>query len=483
MTENRVIELKGDQKGAFKSMCKFVEDKSNRIFILMGYAGTGKTTLMRFFIDHLKEIHKDFFLLASTGRAAKVLSNLTNSSAQTIHSLIYKFTDFNKDFSEVETEPDGQLFLSFVPTQVDSIETRESIYIVDEASMISDVADELVIQAKFGSGRLLKELFDYDNRPGSKFIFIGDPCQLPPVKGTISPALSREYIEKSFQMKCIESQLTEIIRQDSGNTIIAASKKIRDLWTDSPYSDLYYSCGKVWGKLPFGNCKDIILYPNHDELVSEYTRIIRDKGYNAATCICRSNYKCFNISAQIRELLGYRSRKPQKGDLLQVIQNNLISGLMNGDMVEVTQISSSSEIVSGLSFCKVTVTELYTGRSVTQLMLEDVVYQKSLNLSSDQQKSLFWDFIMRMRAKGIKQKDKEAFDYAMRIDPYLNALRCIYGYAVTCHKSQGGEWENVFIEMPRNITLNPTKSVYQWIYTAMTRANSKLHMVNDFFIE
>ena len=166
-----------------------------------------------------------------------------------------------------------------------------------------------------------------------------------------------------------------------------------------------------------------------------------------------------------------------------VIQNNMATGLMNGDLVKVTNISDKVIIRADLKFRQVTVKELFTGVEYTSLMIEDVLHLLRLNLDNHQQQSLFVDFIMRMKKRGITAKtDKYLFYECMRNDPYLNALRCSFGYAITCHKSQGGEWKDVYVHVPRNIMLNPTKGTYQWIYTAMTRAVDKLHMVYDFYI-
>ena len=166
-----------------------------------------------------------------------------------------------------------------------------------------------------------------------------------------------------------------------------------------------------------------------------------------------------------------------------VIQNNMPTGLMNGDMVTIEELGPKTESRSGLTFREVTVKELFTQKTIKSLVIEEIVNQSRLNLDSAQQQALFIDFSVRMRAKGITQKESKAFYHAMFNDPYLNALRCVYGYAITCHKSQGGEWEDVYVHVPRNITLNPTKETYQWIYTSMTRAKKTLHMIDDFYIK
>ena len=202
------IALTKSQTIVFNKILSFIESK-DRVFVLKGYAGTGKTTLMRFLIDKLIKQKKHFKLLASTGRAAKVLSDITKQAtdATTIHSMIYSFSGLNQDLSKVDTtkeEPIGPLFIMFEPTKLDPNTLPETIYIIDEASMVSDIEEKDITQAKFGSGRLLKELLDYDTRQRSKYIFVGDPCQLPPIWETFSPALMPEYFQKTFRINAIE---------------------------------------------------------------------------------------------------------------------------------------------------------------------------------------------------------------------------------------------------------------------------------------
>lgn len=482
------IELTTSQKNVLNQILEFVNNSSDRVFILKGYAGTGKTTLMRFLILELEEKHKDYRLLASTGRAAKVLANLSNrnGSTSTIHSMVYSFNGLNKEFDEKEepvVDKNGQLFLVFEPSKINETEVPETIYIVDEASMVSDVVTKNVTQAKFGEGRLLKELLDYDKRENSKFVFVGDPCQLPPIEEYYSPALMKDYYLKVFGMTAQEAQLTEIMRQEGTSGIIDASKKIRGLYNQAPNDITMYGSQRLWGFLPFRQYKDIQLHPNLEIMTDEYVRKIKESGLNSAVCICRSNRACSELSASIRNKLGFVYGRIQVGDLLMVIQNNMPTGLMNGDMVTIEELGPKTESRSGLTFREVTVKELFTQKTIKSLVIEEIVNQSRLNLDSAQQQALFIDFIVRMRAKGITQKESKAFYHAMFNDPYLNALRCVYGYAITCHKSQGGEWEDVYVHVPRNITLNPTKETYQWIYTSMTRAKKTLHMIDDFYIK
>lgn len=481
------IRLTISQEKVLKQIIDFVDSADERVFILKGYAGTGKTTLMRFLINTLEEKKRNYRLLASTGRAAKVLANISgrNGCTSTIHSMVYAFNGLNKEVVENEPVIDktGQLYLVFEPVQLNLEITPETIYIVDEASMVSDVETKDTIQAKFGSGRLLKELLDYDERACSKFIFVGDPCQLPPIEEYYSPALMKEYFKEKFDMKALEAQLTEIMRQKQVNGIVDASKQIRGMYNVAPTSKVMYGGQQLWSYLPFRRYKDILLHPHLEGMLDDYVEKIRKNGLNSAVCICISNSACNKLSALIRSKMGFTEHKIQKGDLLLVIQNNMLTNLMNGDMVTVESISPQVVTRARLTFRQVNVKELFTGKTYTTLMIEEIVFQNKLNLDSSQQQELFLDFIIRMRNKGITQKQWKEFYKAMTDDPYLNALRCVYGYAITCHKSQGGEWDDVYIHVPRNITLNPTKETYQWIYTAMTRARNTLHMIDDFYIK
>ena len=482
------IKLTISQENVLKKILDFVNVSEDRIFILKGYAGTGKTTLMKFLIRELNKAGKHYRLLASTGRAAKVLANLSEANGQTstIHSMVYSFNGLNKEFEEkddLHADETGQLFLVFEPSKLDEDSNPETVYIIDEASMVSDVATKDITQAKFGDGRLLTELLDYDTRPGSKFIFVGDPCQLPPIEQYFSPALIKDYFQQQFGMTAQEAQLTEIMRQQDVCDIVDASKQIRNLYNTAPENSVVYGRQKLWGNLPFRRYKDIHLHHTLEAMLNDYVAKIKTSGLNSAVCICRSNQACSQLSEMIRQKLGYVERRIKKGDLLLVIQNNMPTGLMNGDMVSVEDISPQTTTRAQLTFRQTKVKELFTGRVYTTLLIEEIAYQGRLNLNSIQQKALFIDFIDRMRKKGITQKQKDAFYDAMFNDPYLNALRCVFGYAITCHKSQGGEWEEVYVHVPRNITLNPTKETYQWVYTSMTRARKTLHMVDDFFIK
>ncbi len=481
-----MITLTESQKRVFKSMKDFIYKSDDRVFLLKGYAGTGKTTLMRFLIDDLNKKEREYRLLASTGRAAKVLGDLSGNVATTIHGMIYTLKDLNKDISaiaETSTDDSGQLFLVFEPNVVGN-ETGECVYIVDEASMIGDLETKCVTQAKFGTGRLLKELLHYDQRKGSKFIFVGDPCQLPPVSQTSSPALDQKYFMNEFRLQAQEAQLTEIMRQGKDSSLITVSQDIRRRYSHSPETPESYGKMKIWGeRFHFRHCRDIQILTSNEVLLQNYVNDVKTNGFDNAIYLCRSNNDCYKMSLTVRAQLGFRGRVCV-GDQLMVVQNNLLTGLVNGDMVEVVELHSKIERRANQDFRRVKVKNLFDGTIHSILLMESLLDCSTPNVSADEQTELFKDFAIRMHHMGIKQKrDEERFREHLMNDEYLNALRCMYGYAVTCHKAQGGEWNNVYLQMPRNLTLNPVKGNFQWLYTAITRAKKSLSVVRDFFID
>ena len=343
--------------------------------------------------------------------------------------------------------------------------------------MIADRTGGVITQASFGSGRLLKELLDYDKRPQSKYLFVGDPCQLPPITEVFSPALYPNYFRQAFGIEAPMVQLTQIVRQGEHNDIIKVSQHVRHCFDMAPPDKSAYRGMNYRDYLPFTNCSNIRLYPTRSLMLQQYVENIQQHGFNHSTLICRSNKECFLQSNIVRSQLGIGGDIIVKGDLLMVVQNN-VCGLMNGDMVEVVEVEGGTTSHAGLRFRKAVVKELFTQRKQLLLLLEDTLNSPMTNLSQAQQKTLFVDFITRMKRRNITQKDQDRFNEAMRVDPYLNALRCNYGYVITCHKAQGGEWDDVFVDLPDSFMYQPTKGTYQWIYTAMTRARNTLHLVN-----
>lgn len=470
------FQLRGQQQVVFQKLKLFVENNNMRVFILRGYAGTGKTTLMREFVKWIDSQNLSGILLASTGRAAKILSDKTGKPAHTVHSKIYSFAGLDDDIEtmvknkeNLAVDDKGQISLVF---DLKPVHTGfERIYIVDEASMISDTPDKGSSFAKFGSGELLKDLFEYD--PKGKFVFVGDACQLPPIGQPTSPALTKEYIEKKYRKAVMMYELTEIIRQDSLNGIVRASMKIRKLQAENPQIK--------WASFPLRGEKDILIMGSHANLVNEYIKTLKAKGTKNVSIICQTNRQCSELNTLVRGSLGRKNNLLEKDDVLLITQNNYISGLANGDLVTVLQVGKR-EMRAGLSFLNVEVEELESKGRFTILMIEDILYSNITNLNDQQHKELMFDFFFRMKYKGIDQKDRAFLDN-MFTDPYLNALRAVYGYALTCHKGQGGEWDDVFLYIDKSIHGIPKPGIYQWVYTAITRAKQKLFVVDDWYIK
>lgn len=476
--ENERLVLTPSQREALNRLKTFVESGQEKVFILTGYAGTGKTTLMKMFINWLSNGNHPFELLASTGRAAKVLSNKAGSEAKTIHSCIYTFDAFNQDIERLVQEIDkhkgvdttGQLLLQFETLKADNEDYKQRIYIVDEASMVPDVRDKNPTQAIFGTGKVLTDLLNYDAK--GRFIFVGDACQLPPMLQDFSPALAETYMQDVHHVKVAHARLQEIVRQEDTNDIIQAAARVRMLY-EKP-------ARVTWAKFPLRGYQHIEIHPSQISLIDAYIRKVKEKGFNATTLICGSNRSCGMLSQLIRPALGFHSGNLEVGELLLVTQNNLPTGLMNGDFVKVVSIGNRIRQAE-LTFLHVEVCEMVTEQTYSLLLIEDILYSGMTNLSQISQKALFIDFYRRMKEKKISSKSQELKD-KMKNDPYLNALRVVYGYAITCHKAQGGEWEDVYLDIPRYLSHNPTHATYQWLYTAVTRASNRLHVVDAFFI-
>lgn len=468
--------LNKSQKIVFNSLREFTNQPNKKVFILKGYAGTGKTTIIAGLIKWLKSEKINFSLLASTGRAAKILSDKSNVNASTVHRRIYVFNDLEDDIEEIEktqnsisVDDKGQLSLLFELVKVNN--DFEKVYIIDESSMISDNDNQNSSFAKFGSGKLLSDLFEYDKK--GKFIFVGDPLQLPPIGQKISPALSKLYLETEFSFNVDEFELKEIMRQDSNSGIIKASMNLRKLYSSKHFSK--------WSYFPIKGTNEIKLHNSHADLINHYLQLLTKYGVENSSILCTSNKQCADLNKIVRLYLNRNENILNQNDLLMVTQNNYLTGLVNGDLVRVLDIGSS-EKRCGLTFRKVEVEELVSKSKYNVNIIEDILTSNRTNLDNKEHKELFIDFFNRMKGNGIKQKD-EKFKSEMLTDPYLNALKSVYGYALTCHKSQGGEWDNIYLYLDNKIQGKPKPEVYQWMYTAVTRAKKKLHIVDDWFIK
>lgn len=487
------IELTPSQKHVFEQLKLFCKDKDTHVFILTGYAGTGKTTLLKVFFRWLKTEKKYknlldkrddpnsdgcYVPLATTGRAAKILKDKTGELASTVHSQIYYFKGFNKDIESVADsisknkgfDNTGELFINFDFFPI-THSSPSTVYVVDEASMLTDKETLNATQAVFGTGHVLDDLMNY--APNSKYIFVGDPCQLPPINDNQSPALNPVYMRTHYHVTVKSETLTQIIRQKSGNDIILSAERMRRLCNNPP--------ALKWAQFPMRGYQHIHLLGSQVELVDSYVRQIKTKGYNYATMLSRSNKECGMLSGLIRSQLGFASSLLCPGELLLVTQNNMPTGLMNGDLIKVVSIGNR-ENRAGLTFLNIQFEGLASEQRFNSLLIEELLYGSNPNISQQQQKNLYIDFYYRERDRGISY-NSDRFMGDMRSDPYLNALRTSFGYVLTCHKAQGGEWPLVYVNIPRFMSHAPKKNAYQWLYTAETRASKDLFVVNDFFIK
>ena len=476
------ITLTLTQKSAFEQIMHFAQSKESKVFILKGYAGTGKSTIVKGILKWMNHKKIDFELLASTGRAAKVISDKTGFQASTIHGAIYNFKGLSDDLDEIskgDIDKKGQISLNF-GLKLCKDENTDTVYIVDEASLIGDRKSGKNSFASYGSDRLLSDLLNFDNN--GKFLFIGDSSQLPPIDGTflpssqrkVSPALTEKYIQEVFSYPAQEFALTEIKRQDEKSGIVKASMMLRGLHEKNT--------NVKWPPfLRVRGHQDIILHQNHINLVGAYIKRLKKDGFYENIMICQSNQVRHSINLYVRKEFFPESKVLAEGDLLSITQNHSLTGLANGDLVEVLEIFNRVKR-AGLIYLKVRIQEIVSKDIYITYLIEDILLSPKINISEHQHKKLLMDFHFRMGEKGIKQKSK-VFNESMRNDQFLNGMRAVYGYAISCHKSQGGEWNHVYLYLDNKILGIPQPEIYQWWYTAVTRAKVNLHLVDDWFIK
>ena len=468
------VRLTDRQSAVMQSILQFLDKPGGGVFILKGYAGTGKTFLLQQLAATLQKRKTKFVLLAPTGRAAAVLRSKSDLQASTIHSHLYSFSDVDGEPEYGENVPDadqfGQMRLLFTLRQPSSESDTPHVYVVDEASMVSDEPGDVTSYAHFGSGHLLSDLLQIVGT--KKVIFSGDPAQLPPVTEPNSPALDPAFFQK--QGKRVDSaELDQILRQESDNDILTLATKVRALTrSQSDYK---------WIKMPARRLTRVTVLSEKD-LMDRYLSDIDRDGMTDRIAICHQNWGCAEISRQVRRHRYGNARAPlQAGDLLMVTQNNYLVPLTNGDFVEVVE---PGHILNhaGFKFQQVRVKALHNGSEYTTLLSWDVLFGDIPNLSAEQQRMLMIDFSRRMRDKRVRPKT-DAYFNAMQSDPYLNSLRANFGYAVNGHKAQGGEWGHVYLFLKKSMYVMGPQGLARWWYTAITRAKSRLYVTDDWWIE
>ena len=459
------------QQACLNNIVDFLNGHAN-CFILKGYAGTGKTFLMQTVITYLRNINRNFRLMAPTGRAAMVLAQRTKCEATTIHRAIYNL-DSLEDNPE-SYKPRFALATSTAP--------NNTVFIVDEASMVSDTPsdDEFFI---FGSGRLLNDLIqfgDFKNRNGAQIIFVGDDAQLPPVGSSFSPALDAGYLRQKWSLDCQEFQLNQVIRQQEGNSVLTAATHLRDSLQNGIFNRF---------QLPASDSVFLIPQPN---FIEQYQlTIANSKSTDQTIVITHANRQALDYNLQIRQLLG-KPATVAHGDRLMITRNcyNYAVDLFNGMFVEVVTVAESTitrnislkvhggKTVVPLIFRAVELRVSLEGRgdiTIPCLLLDDFLTDPSGSLHPHVQQALYVDF--KIRHSKLTYGSSE-FKEAIRKDPYFNAVQAKYGYAITCHKSQGGEWANVFVDF--DVYMGRfTSSYFRWCYTALTRTSKNLLVIGN----
>ncbi|MEZ5018094.1 MAG: ATP-dependent RecD-like DNA helicase [Flavipsychrobacter sp.] len=463
-------QLNEEQKAAFDALKKFIKHPTANTFVINGYAGTGKTFLMQYFAKWLKEKNHKFKMLASTGRAATVLKGKTGFETKTVHGELYQFSKVNGNDENISTdtiEQSGQMTLQFSLRPPDEV---KHIYIVDEASMLSSNFTDSSSFANFGSGVLLEDFFNATGN--NKIIFVGDPCQLPPVGQSYSPALDTNWLEEQNRA-ALSITLHKIERTNSDNDILKLAHAVRDLSLQESW--------EKYIKLPAKNHSDITLYATQQDLFDSYLERYRSVGSSGALAVARSNKTVQQINKAVRKELYSEDNMPlQVGDILLVTQNNYAQPLTNGDFVTVISLGELRQ-QAGLNFQNIRIKTALSEKEYDILLSLDILYSQSSNYTHEQMKMLMIDFNQRMSAKGYSPNSIE-YRKGMMEDSYLNCLRATYGYAVTCHKSQGGEWDDVFLFLEQGMYGMPPKELSRWWYTAITRAKESLHIIDGWWI-
>ncbi|MBN9350055.1 MAG: AAA family ATPase [Chitinophagaceae bacterium] len=460
------------QQKVFNQLKAFVKDKTINTFILNGYAGTGKTFLVQYFAKYLKQKKTKFSLLATTGRAAAVLRGKTDLPTSTVHGALYSFTKVDGDDEDIPDDAPadafGQMRLIFEPNR--RLE-EDCVYIVDEASMLASESSNESSFAVFGSGNLLPDLLRAIGN--NKIIFVGDPCQLPPVHQIISPALDQDWLNNHGRI-AVTATLDQIMRTNPGNDVLQVASDVRKSIGTIPSTK--------WIKLPAKNRTHCTVLPDGNTVFLEYFARFLQYGPKDSIAIAHSNAACNHLNKYFRKRLYPESNQLlEDGEILMVTQNNHIVPLTNGDFVKVIYRGEIS-IRANLKFQDVRIKHVDTEKEFQIKLALDPFANFAANLTIDQQRNLMIDFSRRMRRNGIKPKS-DAYKEAMRKDTYLNSLRATYGYVVTCHKAQGGEWKDVFLFLDKKMyAYLAADEMRRWWYTAITRTKEHLYLHNDWWI-
>lgn len=440
------------QRKLVESLSEFLLSSPDKIFLLKGYAGTGKTSVISALIRALHELKQSVVLLAPTGRAAKVLSSYSGYPAYTIHKKIYRQHVVGDEMSQFSLGINMH---------------KHTLFIVDEASMITTSGER-----NFGTGDLLGDLLSFVyGSEGCRLLLIGDVAQLPPVGQMYSPALDNSYLgEYGFHVK--DFLLTEVFRQADDSGILKNATYLRTLLTDEQV-----------GAFPVfeTNFPDIVRVSGED-LIEEISSAYSRDGMDETIIVSRSNKRANIFNNGVRNRILYREEELSTGDLLMVVRNNYfwakstegkLDFIANGDVAEVKRVRRVHEMYD-FRFADV---ELYFPDYEVEMdakILLDVLQSESASLNSEDSNKLF----LSVQEDYMDIRNKKERLKKMREDPYLNALQVKFAYSVTCHKAQGGQWKNVFIDKGYVTEEMVDMEYLRWLYTAVTRASERLYLIN-----
>ena len=447
------IDLTKSQAEALRSLAEFILYQKESFFILKGYAGTGKTTLISIINSVINSFGINTVLLAPTGRASKILSSITHKPAYTIHKYIYR-KNTSKGF-------EGRFTLNFN-------KLKNTIFIVDEASMINtEKKSENYI---FGSGSLLDDFIEFVfNSYENKIIFVGDNAQLPPVQQEKSPALSEDFLSK-YGYPVSSFELLDITRQAKKSDIIKNATIIREILTNK----------RNISELKFEASNEVVL-PEPNEVWEYIENSFYNCGKEETAIITVSNKIANAYNSTIRRKIFDYDEEITTGDILMVVRNNYLwthqnapfSFLANGDFLKINNIYGF-ENKYGFKFADVNVSLLYYPEfSFDVKLLLNTIYANSPALTYEERRKLYEEI-----ASEFNTKNKKKIYEKLMENEYFNALEVKFAYAFTCHKAQGGQWENVFIDQGHFNFITPDNNYLRWIYTAITRAKNKLYLIN-----
>ena len=429
-------------------------ESSDRVFILQGYAGTGKTTLLKAVLDYLDQKRLDYGLMATTGRAARVLSLKTGRPASTIHSAIYQVDAERTEIS------DRRKAIAFRLRNNDDDNT--TLYFIDEASMISDRSESNPLLL-FENGSILEHIFRFAGE--RKVVFVGDDAQLPPVNCPSSPALDAGYLMRKYGLKVQHYCLTDVTRQSTACGILFNATRLREVLTSDRTPPVSIDANR-WA--------DLHVLPNVWKMIDEYVQSITRFGVHSSVFVAFSNKAVAYLNQEIRKKLYKMPNPPlQNNEWLMVVHNNAQTGYCNGQHIWLRSFTDIGERVGPLLLLNATVEDAETKQSQEVKIVSDLLYRPEPGLSLEEEMAFSIDFAIRMRKKGIKPGTSDYLLYLMK-DERLNALRVKFGYAATCHKAQGGEWEYVFLNVEPVLQMIPVREQYRWLYTAITRATTNL---------